>query len=63
MRILSSDLLRGVVIVALAAFYLWVGWRILVATPDPVYQAWLDREAERVRIERIAASIPPKLPD
>lgn len=63
MRILSTDLLRGLVIVALAAFYLWVGWRVLVATPDPVYQAWLDSEAERIRMERTAGKIPPKLPD
>ncbi|MFG1496821.1 hypothetical protein ABMA57_09320 [Saccharospirillum sp. HFRX-1] len=60
MRILSTDLLRGLAIIALAVFYLWLGWRVLVATPDPVYQAWLDREAERVRIERMAGETPPK---
>lgn len=63
MRLSSSDVLRLIGVLLLAVFYLWIGWRILVATPDPVYQAWLTKEAERVRIERIAAQIPERLPD
>lgn len=63
MRALSINALRLIGALLLAVFYVWVGWRILVATPDPVYQAWLNKEAERVRIERIAAQIPPRLPD
>ncbi|WP_108126208.1 hypothetical protein [Saccharospirillum mangrovi] len=63
MRYSSTDGLRWLGVLLLAALYVWVAWRILVATPAPLYQGWLDSEAERVRIERIAAQIPPRWPD
>lgn len=63
MHISNSNLLRCLGVLLLALFYAWVGWRILVATPNPVYQSWLEREAERVRIERIAAQISLPLSD